>query len=126
MKINCLSCGFKVDLDDTYDDFEGPIKCLCGALLEIRTEEGMLKGIKLAEPRPCPSQAQADGRRGHSLRSVQAGSGLGNFSKAGLSWNRGGYPRFPVEVRERYGGARSSEKRQILIRHSDRSRGADL
>ena len=57
MKINCLSCGFKVDLDDTYDDFEGPIKCLCGALLEIRTEEGMLKGIKMAEPlsRSAPS-----------------------------------------------------------------------
>ena len=51
MKINCLSCGFKVDLDDTYDDFEGPIKCLCGALLEIRTEEGMLKAVKMAEPR---------------------------------------------------------------------------
>jgi hypothetical protein len=50
MKINCLSCGFKVDLDDTYDDFEGPIKCLCGALLEIRTEDGMLKGIRMAEP----------------------------------------------------------------------------
>ena len=49
MKINCLSCGFKVDLDETYDDFEGPIKCLCGALLEIRTEEGMLKAIKMGE-----------------------------------------------------------------------------
>jgi len=50
MKINCLSCGFKVDLDDTYDDFEGPIKCICGALLEVRIEEGMLKAIKLAAP----------------------------------------------------------------------------
>jgi len=50
MKINCLSCGFKVDLDDMYDDFEGPIKCLCGALLEVRIEEGMLKGIRMAEP----------------------------------------------------------------------------
>jgi hypothetical protein len=58
MKINCLSCGFKVDLDDTYDDFEGPIKCLCGALLEIRTEEGMLKGIRMAEPLSRPA-AQA-------------------------------------------------------------------
>jgi hypothetical protein len=51
MKINCLSCGFKVDLDDMYDDFEGPIKCLCGALLEVRIEEGMLKAIKMEEPR---------------------------------------------------------------------------
>ena len=50
MKINCLSCGFKVDLDDTYEDFEGPIKCICGALLEVRIEEGMIKGIKLAQP----------------------------------------------------------------------------
>jgi hypothetical protein len=50
VKINCLSCGFKVDLDDTYEDFEGPIKCICGALLEVRIEEGMLKGINLAPP----------------------------------------------------------------------------
>jgi hypothetical protein len=63
MKINCLSCGFKVDLDDTYDDFEGPIKCLCGALLEIRTAEGMLKGIKIAEPpsRSVPRPKRIEG-----------------------------------------------------------------
>ncbi len=63
MKINCLSCGFKVDLDDTYDDFEGPIKCLCGALLEIRTEEGMLKAIKMAEPlsRPVAKHKRMEG-----------------------------------------------------------------
>ena len=56
MKINCLSCGHKVELDDAYDDFEGPVKCLCGAMLHIRTEEGMLKSIKVAEPlsRPAP------------------------------------------------------------------------
>lgn len=52
MRINCLSCGHKVELDDAYDDFEGPVKCLCGAMLEIRTEEGLLKAIKIAEPRP--------------------------------------------------------------------------
>jgi predicted RNA-binding Zn-ribbon protein involved in translation (DUF1610 family) len=50
MKVNCLSCGHKVELDDAYDDFEGPVKCLCGALLEIRTEEGRLKAIKMAKP----------------------------------------------------------------------------
>jgi hypothetical protein len=41
-----------VELDNAYDDFEGPVKCLCGAMLEIRTEEGLLKAIKMAEPRP--------------------------------------------------------------------------
>jgi hypothetical protein len=44
-------------LDDAYDDFEGPVKCLCGALLEIRAEEGKLKAIKLAEP-PARSAPQ--------------------------------------------------------------------
>jgi hypothetical protein len=55
MRINCLSCGHKVELDDAYDNFEGPVKCLCGAMLEIRTEEGMLKGIKIAEPPELPA-----------------------------------------------------------------------
>jgi hypothetical protein len=50
MRINCLACGHKVELDEAYDDFEGPVKCLCGALLELRTEEGKLKAIKVAEP----------------------------------------------------------------------------
>jgi hypothetical protein len=60
MRINCLSCGHKVELDDAYDDFEGPVKCLCGAMLEIRTEEGLLKGIKMAEPH---SRAAAEPKR---------------------------------------------------------------
>jgi hypothetical protein len=60
MRINCLACGHKVELDDAYDDFEGPVKCLCGAMLEIRTEEGFLKAIKMAEPR---SRAAAQPQR---------------------------------------------------------------
>ncbi len=50
MRINCLACGHKVELDDAYDDFEGLVKCLCGTMLEIRTEEGKLKAIKMVEP----------------------------------------------------------------------------
>ncbi len=52
MKINCLSCGHKVELDDAYDDFEGQVKCLpCSAILEIKTENGKLKKVRVA-PRP--------------------------------------------------------------------------
>ena len=41
MKINCLGCGFKVDLAGAYDDYEGQIKCFaCGAIMEIATREG--------------------------------------------------------------------------------------
>jgi len=62
MRINCLSCGHKIELDDAYDDFEGPVKCLCGAMLEIRMEEGKLKAIKMAAaispPAPQPGKME--------------------------------------------------------------------
>ena len=46
MKINCLSCGHKVDLDDAYGDYEGEVKCfVCGAILKIKTEGGTLKSV---------------------------------------------------------------------------------
>ena len=39
MEVNCLGCGFKVDLTDTYDDYVGQIKCFaCGATMEIATQ----------------------------------------------------------------------------------------
>ena len=48
MKINCLSCGHNVDIGDEYDDYEGQIKCYaCGAILEIKTEGGNLRAVKI-------------------------------------------------------------------------------
>ena len=56
MKINCLSCGHKVDLDDAYDDYEGEVKCFaCGAILEIKTEEGNVKTVQFVKIIPRPS-----------------------------------------------------------------------
>jgi ribosomal protein S27E len=47
MKINCISCGFKIDLDDVYEDYNGIIKCFtCEALLQISTEGGKLNFVK--------------------------------------------------------------------------------
>jgi len=47
MKINCILCGHKFDLDDTYDDYEGDVKCwVCGGILKIKLLEGKLKSIK--------------------------------------------------------------------------------
>jgi hypothetical protein len=49
MKLNCLCCGHKIDLDDAYDDYAGQVKCYaCSGVLEIRTEEGRIKSIVLA------------------------------------------------------------------------------
>ncbi len=48
MKVNCLSCGHKVDLGDAYDDYAGPIKCnACNAMLEIKTEAAGLRSVAL-------------------------------------------------------------------------------
>ena len=77
VKINCLSCGFNLKLDEAYDDYEGQAKCwACGALLEIRTEEGHVRSVRLAQqvhigvepghgreaaesaPRPAPTRAR--------------------------------------------------------------------
>ena len=56
MKINCLSCGHKVDLDDAYDDFEGEVKCfVCSAILEIKAEEGVLKTVRFVKIVPHPA-----------------------------------------------------------------------
>jgi len=52
MKINCLSCGHKVDLDDAYDDYEGAVKCFaCGASLHLKTQEGHLKSVSVVSGR---------------------------------------------------------------------------
>ena len=50
MKINCLSCGHYVDLDDSYSDYEGAIKCYaCGAIVEVKLVDGNVKSVKLPE-----------------------------------------------------------------------------
>ena len=60
MKINCLACGHKVDLDDAYDDYEGQVKCFaCSALLEVRTEQGNIKSVKFLKIAARPSAEEA-------------------------------------------------------------------
>lgn len=52
MKINCLSCGHKIDLDEAYCDYEGAIKCYaCDATLEVKLSEGSVKSVKIQERR---------------------------------------------------------------------------
>jgi ribosomal protein S27E len=59
MKVNCLSCGHKVDLDEVYDTYEGQVKCFaCGAILAIKTDDGRLKAVGFVKTAPPPS-AQA-------------------------------------------------------------------
>jgi DNA-directed RNA polymerase subunit RPC12/RpoP len=56
MEINCLGCGFKVDLTDAYDDFVGQIKCFaCGATMEIATQAGEIRAVSPVTDEPSPS-----------------------------------------------------------------------
>lgn len=53
MKINCLSCGHKVDLDEVYDTYDGQVKCFaCSAILAIKTDEGQLKKVEFVKVVP--------------------------------------------------------------------------
>jgi DNA-directed RNA polymerase subunit N (RpoN/RPB10) len=61
MKINCLSCGHKVDLDDAYDAYQGLIRCLtCAAMMEIKTEEGQLRSVRWTPVSPSPSPLEEE------------------------------------------------------------------
>jgi hypothetical protein len=56
MKINCLGCGFKVDLAGAYDDYVGQIKCFaCGAIMEIATQAGEIRAVNAVTGQPPPS-----------------------------------------------------------------------
>ena len=58
MKVNCLSCGHAVDLRDSYDDYQGQIKCLtCGGLLAIRSENGEIKSVEYVSGKPQGSES---------------------------------------------------------------------
>jgi len=61
MKINCISCGHNLSLDDAYGDFSGLVRCyVCGSLLEIKTKDGKLQSVNLAQmPPPQPQQPLA-------------------------------------------------------------------
>lgn len=63
MKINCVSCGHNMALDDAYDNFEGMVKCyVCGGLLEVKTEEGQVKSVSLAgvQRQPAVTKTKVD------------------------------------------------------------------
>jgi len=66
VKINCISCGFTVNLDDaTYSDYEGQVKCFaCNALLEVKVDQGSVKKVMITgSAKPTPRERAAIGQR---------------------------------------------------------------
>ena len=74
MKVNCLSCGHNVDLDEAYaENYEGAVKCFgCDAMLAIKTEQGSLRVVQLCGPRSNSRRAV----EGDSLAEQPNGLGL--------------------------------------------------
>jgi hypothetical protein len=83
MKINCLSCGHNIDLDDAYaDHYEGEIKCFgCSARLEIRTEQSALRCVRLVGS-PAGGSAGTEVGRSETAASAGVKSGKTRVYKA--------------------------------------------
>lgn len=60
MTVNCLCCGHKIDLGNAYGAYEGQVKCFaCGALLELKTEDGDIRSVKFVKQVRDPGDADA-------------------------------------------------------------------
>jgi hypothetical protein len=93
MKINCLSCGHNIDLDDAYaDHYEGEIKCFgCNASLEIRTEQSAVRLVRLAGS-PAGVSASPEVTRSPTAPSEGAQSGRTRSYKAHNAAKQGAAP----------------------------------
>lgn len=57
MKVNCITCGHSLNMDDAYDDFDGLVRCyVCSGLFELKTADGKVKSVKFAH---IPAQRTA-------------------------------------------------------------------
>jgi len=84
MKINCLGCGFRLDLDEAYDDYDGPVKCFaCEAILEIRTEQGRIKGVKQVNIVRRSSAQEVFERVLHPMNEATQGAGASGPRRIG-------------------------------------------
>jgi hypothetical protein len=68
MNVHCLHCGHTIQLGDSYDAYEGPLRCsVCKQLMRVRIVGGHLCGMEpmsvagamSQSPAPAPTQVQA-------------------------------------------------------------------
>jgi hypothetical protein len=51
MKVECVSCGYEINLDHkVFEDYSGPIKCYCcGLMMEVKTAQGVMRRLMPSE-----------------------------------------------------------------------------
>jgi hypothetical protein len=85
MKVNCLTCGFGIELDPAYaKHYEGEVKCVvCGSRLGLSTDQGRIRSAYLVN-------GQFDGS---GFQSAMTRSGRTVFRHSSLAradaWKRG-------------------------------------
>lgn len=46
MRINCIGCGHRFDVDGSYEDYRGLLRCpTCAELLTVHIEDGMIRSV---------------------------------------------------------------------------------
>jgi len=67
MKVNCIQCGHAIDLGESYDTFDGPVRCyVCRGLMELKTDKGKVRTVRLI-PSPAVSKVEAPSVAARSL-----------------------------------------------------------
>ena len=60
MRVICLTCGHKIEVDSSYSNYEGQIKCfVCDSILQIKTEKGEFKSVSIVKAGIRPSEREA-------------------------------------------------------------------
>lgn len=62
MKINCISCGHQIDVDDdSYARYHGPLRCwVCHAVLSVHIVDGCVESITVPLRGSAPVGAGAE------------------------------------------------------------------
>lgn len=59
MNVNCIQCGHAIDLGESYETFDGPVRCyVCRGLMELKTDKGKVRTVRLITP-PGLSKVEA-------------------------------------------------------------------
>lgn len=46
IKVNCLECGHPMDLSESYEDYEGEVRCWgCRTVMKVALREGKLQSM---------------------------------------------------------------------------------
>lgn len=68
MKVICIHCGHAIDLGESYEAFDGLVRCyVCRGLMELKTDKGKVRAARLIPP-PALTKVKAPSAAAGSLK----------------------------------------------------------